>query len=361
MFFAFIFIIIQALTFCFAKCGQWFFKTPKGSAKHRLLLIGTFVFSNGILVLTMLRHWHVMFRISAGWILIMLFTLFAAIAVALLWLALKKSVAKPKLDIWLRAFGALFLCGIIACAIYNAYTPVIRHLSITIDKPLDKPLRIGMASDLHLGYLFRNRQLDELAAIMDKEKVDIILLPGDIMDDDTDAYQALHMQPDLMKLRAPLGVYATMGNHDLLGHERDIHQALTSAGIKVLSDDVIKIDNRFWLIGRPDDNMRSRQSTESLLLKADANQPVFLLDHRPSEIEKHAKLPIDLQVSGHVHNGQVFPANIIVKFLNRLAYGYEKIGMGHYVVTSGYGFWGIPFRLGSQSEVWIIDVKSDKP
>lgn len=81
-----------------------------------------------------------------------------------------------------------------------------------------------------------------------------------------------------------------------------------------------------------------------------------MLDHRPTEIEKHSKLPIDLQVSGHTHKGQIFPANLITALIYRLDYGYEKIGLGHYVVTSGYGFWGIPMRLGSQSEVVILDV-----
>ena len=64
-----------------------------------------------------------------------------------------------------------------------------------------------------------------------------------------------------------------------------------------------------------------------------------------------------MQVSGHVHNGQIFPANFIVQRLNRIAYGYGKINDSHFFVTSGFGFWGVPFRLGSQSEVWIIDVK----
>ena len=81
------------------------------------------------------------------------------------------------------------------------------------------------------------------------------------------------------------------------------------------------------------------------------------MDHRPSDIEAHSKLPIDLQVSGHVHKGQIFPANLLAEYVNRRAYGHEKIGFGHYVVTSGYGFWGVPLRLGSQAEVWVIDVK----
>ena len=81
------------------------------------------------------------------------------------------------------------------------------------------------------------------------------------------------------------------------------------------------------------------------------------MDHRPDEIESHSTLPIDLQVSGHTHRGQIFPANIVTYLMYRLDYGYEKIGNGHFVVTSGYGFWGIPLRLGSQSEVWILEVK----
>ena len=86
---------------------------------------------------------------------------------------------------------------------------------------------------------------------------------------------------------------------------------------------------------------------------------MILLDHRPSDIDEHSQLPIDLQVSGHTHNGQVFPANFIVSAINRLGYGYEAIGQGHFVVSSGYGFWGIPFRLGSRSEVWLINVSGN--
>lgn len=83
---------------------------------------------------------------------------------------------------------------------------------------------------------------------------------------------------------------------------------------------------------------------------------IILPDHRPTLILRHQKLPTDIQVSGHVHNGQIFPANLLVKLLFDLSYGYEGRGQGHYFVTSGYGFWGVPLRLGSQSEVMVVDV-----
>ena len=177
------------------------------------------------------------------------------------------------------------------------------------------------------------------------------------MDDDIVVYEADQMQPHLTKLRAPLGVYATLGNHDLFGHQNEIVQAIEQAGIQVLWDDVLHIDNRFWLVGRPDNLDTHRAQTADLLKHTNPREPVFLLDHRPDKINEHSKLPIDLQVSGHVHNGQIFPLNFLVYAINRVSYGYEKINQGHFVVTSGFGFWGVPFRLASQSEVWIIDVK----
>ena len=213
-----------------------------------------------------------------------------------------------------------------------------------------------MASDTHLGILVGARQLDKLARIMQDEKVDIILLPGDIMDDDTVAYDAENMQPHLQKLHAPLGVYATLGNHDLFGHESDIAKAIKAAGITLLHDEVVKI-NDFWVAGRPDNLDKKRMKTADLLKKTNLQEAIFLLDHRPDQVTEHSQLPIDVQVSGHVHNGQIFPANFIVQRLNRIAYGYGKINDSHFFVTSGFGFWGVPFRLGSQSEVWIIDVK----
>lgn len=90
------------------------------------------------------------------------------------------------------------------------------------------------------------------------------------------------------------------------------------------------------------------------------NSVLTILDHEPNEIEKNVQLPIDLQVSGHTHNGQIFPANFIVKFINRLGYGYERINNTDVIVSSGYGFWGVPFRLGSQAELWVIDLVGKK-
>ncbi len=350
-------LVMQLFTFGLGRSLQWLFAPVIGARGRRWLMGAAFLVTNSLIAGLLLQLGHAVFRWAALWMVVLLFVMYAALATFLLYLVLRRFMPQKPMSRSLRLFAPLFVLGLFGVALYNAYTPVIRHAEISINKKLGQPLRIGMASDMHLGILFGAKRLDELAAIMNREKVDIILLPGDLMDDNVIAYRAENMRPSLEKLRAPLGVYATLGNHDLFGHEREIYEEVTKAGIRVLANESTVVDNRLLVVGRNDDLDKKRPATAELLKNQNTALPVLLLDHRPTDIETHAKLPVDVQVSGHVHNGQVAPANLIVRFLNRISYGYEQIGNGHFFVTSGYGFWGVPLRLGSQSEVWIIDVK----
>lgn len=352
--FLLILIALQLMSWAFARALLWQFALDERIWRKRLIY-SVLIISNLPMMLHILRlgKW---FRITAGWLTVLWFALLTALAVVLLGKLFTLIRRRPH-ERLMRLFAALMFTGLFALSLYNAYTPTVRRIQITLDKPLNRPVRIGMAADTHLGVLVGAKQLDKLAAIMQQEKVDLILLPGDIMDDDTDAYYAENMRPHLEKLRAPLGVYATLGNHDLFGREQEITRAVEEAGITVLNDRAVLIGQSFWVVGRPDNLDKNRLPTAELLKQTNPSQAVFLLDHRPDAVLEHAKLPIDLQVSGHVHNGQVFPLNFIVRLLNPIHYGYGRIDKLNVVVTSGFGFWGVPFRLGSQAEVWIIDVK----
>ncbi|MXN88533.1 metallophosphoesterase [Pasteurella canis] len=348
-------LILQLFISIFNRTLNWLFASKLTSKKRKILFINNYLIANFLILLTIFRIFP-LFRLSAFLLAFLLFVSFVSLGCLLCHFILKPYIPLAKLHKILRITYPIALSGLLGISIYNAYTPTVIHYEITLDKPI-KPMRIGMASDLHLGILFGRRQLDKLAELMTQNKVDIILMPGDIMDDNTEAYVTENMRPHLAKLTAPLGVYATLGNHDFFGHQQAIKQELELAGIDVLFDQTKVINNTFVLVGRNDDLLRTRPSAEQLLEKVDTRLPIILLDHRPTEIEKHAKLPIDIQVSGHAHKGQIFPANLVTNLLYPLDYGYEKIGKGHFFVTSGYGFWGIPMRLGSQSEIVIIDVK----
>ncbi|QNS15021.1 metallophosphoesterase [Mannheimia bovis] len=343
--------VLQLFLYSFAKTIGWLFNLSTKSRKITHLI--TFLVINAMVILHVTRTFT-LFRVMAFVLVLLLFAFFVSFLTACIY---KLSRGNTTVNRWLKISYPFAFLGLIGLGFYNAYTPKVEHYSVKLNKPLEKPLRIGVASDLHLGKLFGAKQLDKLAAIFNQEKVDLIFLPGDIMDDNVSAYRAENMQPHFAKLRAPLGVYATLGNHDFFGGQKSIAQEIRNAGIQVLWDQAVEINGKFTIIGRNDDLVKDRPSTEALLQDVNSKLPVFLLDHRPTEIEKHAKLPIDIQVSGHAHKGQVFPASIITSLMYRLHYSYEKIGLGHYFVTSGYGFWGVPMRLGSQSEVMIIEVE----
>ena len=349
---------------------QWWLQPWIGSTTTSVALwIGVFLITHVLLLLSITKLLANSYRWMSGWMLVMHFIMLTAVATSVLyggfWLLtpLLDSTIDPSemIAIGLRIFALLFFIGLFIYSLYSAYMPVVRELSIKINKPLKNPLRIAVASDLHLGRLFGNKAIERLHIMLSKHQADILLMPGDIMDDNTQAFNTHNMKDSLAKLVAslPYGVYATLGNHDLYGHEQPISDSLRAAGVQLLNDEVTHLNHQgevVWLMGRFDNHKHQRVATTELLAQVNNAEPLILLDHRPSAILEHSKLPIDLQVSGHTHNGQIFPANFIVSAINRLGYGYEAIGKGHFVVSSGYGFWGIPFRLGSRSEIWIINL-----
>ena len=368
-FFIIIFVLLQLFSVGAALGVQWWLQPWQTAGLQTSVWVIIFVITNGLLLLSVNRAFANSYRWISGWMLVMHFMLLTALVTSLFyggyWLVTSLTgdalATSAPVDFRLRILALVIFSGLFVYALYSAYAPVVRKLSIPIDKPLAKPLRIAVASDLHIGRLFGVGAIDRLQRLIIKNTADILLMPGDIMDDNTQAFADYKMAGNLADLckSLPYGVYATLGNHDLYGHEQPISEALRDAGIQLLNDEVTDFTHhgqKLWLMGCFDDHKHQRVPTAELLAQVNTAEPVILLDHRPSAITEHSELPIDLQLSGHTHNGQIFPANFIVKAINRLGYGYEVINNSHFVVSSGYGFWGIPFRLGSRSEIWLITV-----
>ena len=368
-FFIIIIALLQAFSLGAVLSLQWWLQPWLTPSIALAVWVIVFLITNGLLLLSFSKLLTNSYRWMSAWMLVMHFMILTALVTSLcyggylLLVSLTTTaIYSPEIvDLGLRILAGLVFIAMFIYSLYCAYVPVVRRLSITINKPLSSSLRIAMASDLHLGELFGNKAIDKLHRLLEANKADMLLMPGDIMDDNIKAYTAYNMASGLKELcnSLPYGVYATLGNHDLYGHEQSISNALRSAGVQLLNDEVLSLDYKgqpIWLVGRFDNHKRQRVETTDLLAKVNSAEPVILLDHRPSDIDDHSRLPIDLQVSGHTHDGQIFPANFIVRAINPLGYGYKAIGKGHFVVSSGYGFWGIPFRLGSRAEIWLIDV-----
>jgi predicted MPP superfamily phosphohydrolase len=119
---------------------------------------------------------------------------------------------------------------------------------------------------------------------------------------------------------------------------------------------VEKIDNAFYLVGRNDGRASGRKSIEELLRECDRNLPIIVLEHRPTDLDNVSRSGADILLSGHTHNGQLFPVNFITQRHYELTWGYKLKERTHVFVTSGIQVWGPPVRTAGASEILIIDV-----
>ncbi len=254
----------------------------------------------------------------------------------------------------LVAFVVLFIVGT-----FNAYSPVVRTFSITIPKVAKNrsKLRIAMASDMHFGRLSGRSHAQRLVREINNLQPDIILLPGDIIDDDPEPFIKKDMGAIMKELSAPLGIYGVLGNHEYYGGGiPKFLKEMERNSITILLDKVITIDNSFYLAGRLDKTDSNRLTIENLLSTLDPSVPIIMMDHQPAEISKAAKNNVDLLLSGHTHRGQMAPNHLITRKMFELDWGYLQKNQLHTIVSSGFGFWGPPLRIGSRSEIIQIDI-----
>jgi len=260
--------------------------------------------------------------------------------------------------------GTVCLSGIlIISGFINALIPVVKTYNITINKSAGdlKTFRIAAVSDIHIGSIIRKRSLRQLSAILQKSDPDIVFLLGDIVDGEMGPV----LRDDLLSsFTAPVtrdGLLAITGNHEYIGGAAVTIPYIEKHGIRILKDEVVTIEGEIQIIGRLDRGMSSldkhrRIPLDSLMKNIDTLKPVILLDHQPLNLAETEKEKIDLQLSGHTHNGQLWPLNYVTKMIYEVSYGYKRKGNSQIIVSSGYGLWGPRVRLGSRSEVLVINI-----
>ena len=241
---------------------------------------------------------------------------------------------------------------------YKFNNPQVRHLELTAHKPSqNKSLRIVVASDLHLGVAINRDDLAKFVDLINKQKPDIVFLPGDIADNITAPIIKQKMGEEFNRIQAIHGVFVISGNHEYFGeHPKGLENYFTPYGIQYLRDTAVLVDSSFYVVGRDDRLNKNRKKLDAILKGIDSSsKPIFLLDHQPFHLNEAVANKVDLQVSGHTHNGQFFPGNLIVKQMYELPYGYLKKENTHFYVTSGLGIWGPQYRIGTVSELVVID------
>ncbi|MFZ4455043.1 MAG: metallophosphoesterase [Bacteroidales bacterium] len=260
---------------------------------------------------------------------------------------------------WWMMTSFAIIAVVMAVGNYNFNHPKTVNLSIQAEKPSqNKTLKIVAVSDLHLGFSIDKARLKTFVAMINAQKPDIVLMAGDVTDRSIEPVIRQNMREELSQIRATKGVYAINGNHEHYAEQLDATENyLKSAGITFLKDSVALVDNSFYVVGRDDLTNAHRKSLSALVQGLKSDLPVILLDHQPHHLEEAEANGIDLQISGHTHEGQFFPGNLLVKRMFEVGHGYLKKGKTHIYVSSGLGIWGPQYRIGTQSEMVVIDFR----
>jgi len=242
---------------------------------------------------------------------------------------------------------------------YNNPVVTVREIDLRKGESSSSSIKVVIASDLHLGNNIRVKELRRFVSLINAQKPDIVLLPGDITDNELKPLAEQNMKDVLSGISAPYGVFAVPGNHEFYGGEKmEIIHYLESAGITVLTDrSILAVNGEVAIIGRDDITNRERLSLKTLMEGIDKDKVTILMDHQPINLSEAEAAGPDIQISGHTHNGQFWPGNIIVKKIFELGYGYTKKSDTHFIVTSGLGLWGPKYRIGTDSEIVLINLK----
>ena len=352
-----LFIVGTQLLAVMSSIIFWWLIKPKQRFSSISLVLSIFIINNIFLIYGLSEFWRERFHIYLVASILQGFMLYAGLVTAVIAIVYSQIFKQKSNPIAIRTLAVVTYIGIVSLAVFNAYSPVVHYLTVKTDKSLDKPMRIALVSDTHLGRWFGNRQIDKMVTLIDEQNPDVVLIAGDVMNDSTEAYDKANMHEHLSTLRAPLGVYATLGNHDYSGNEVAIAKAVERAGIQVIDNKSVWLDDSVLLVGRSDATDPRRPTAADLMADIQTDKPVLFLEHSPDALEEIKELPVDLHLSGHTHGGQIFPLTVLLKWFTPLVYGLKEENGRQFLVTSGYGIGAVPFRLGTRSEIWLITLQ----
>ena len=227
-------------------------------------------------------------------------------------------------------------------------------------------LRVIVLGDLHVGSPYQG--LSKLAEIVDRANAanaDLILLPGDFVVDDVIGGRFVSPEDSaavLARLRAPLGVWAVLGNHDRWLSAKRVQIALEQHGIRVLEDRAVRLnrgDSPFWLVGISDFK-EGPHDVRSAMRDVESESPVLMFTHNPDVFPTIEKA-FSLLIAAHTHGGQVYLPLIgrpIVpsRYGQRYAIGHIRERGKHLFVTSGIGTSMIPVRFRVPPEVTVLEL-----
>lgn len=254
--------------------------------------------------------------------------------------------------------AVLVTVALLTFGYFNAMNPRISKVEININKKVDglEALHIVFASDIHLGHVIGQKSIQNIVNKINNLNPDLVLFPGDVVDEELYPVVDKKLGEIFTQLSPQYGVFAVTGNHEYIGGVKNAVDYLSQFGITFLRDEVININNQFYVAGREDISLNSftngkRKSLKEMVSGIDSSLPIILMDHQPINLTEAVEDRIDLQISGHTHHGQMWPLNYITQKIFKISWGYRQIENSHFYVSSGAGTWGPRVRIGNHPEI----------
>ncbi|WP_430602576.1 hypothetical protein IGJ02_003007 [Enterococcus sp. DIV0724b] len=272
--------------------------------------------------------------------------------------------AKTELMVWM---GAACLIVVLFCyGSWQAQQIKTVNYHVAIDKSANnkqKKIRAVLISDLHLGYVNDAKKLKKIVTKINQINPDIIFISGDLFDGNYKALQDVDgIKKQFNRLSSTYGTYMCWGNHDAGESFEKMKDLVEASNITLLEDEMTVIGEEILVVGRKDSRPigsqdGQRKSMKEQFEKVGNQLPKIILDHQPSTIDEYDN-PNELILSGHTHQGQIFPFSLVTKAYFTVDYGYYRKNENspQVIVSSGVGTWGPPMRIGTQSEIVQIEI-----
>ncbi|MCL5008770.1 MAG: metallophosphoesterase [Patescibacteria group bacterium] len=219
--------------------------------------------------------------------------------------------------------------------------------------------KIVFLADTHLGNVRGAWFISRTADLVDRQKPEMVLVPGDYYDGPPADYNSL-AKDMTSRIHAPLGIYFTSGNHEEFRDSQGYLDALRTAGVKIINNQKVEV-NGLQLVGTDyfGNNTNAGLAKTLASMGIDKTKPSIMLKHAPLAVKAAAEAGISLMVSGHTHEGQMWPLGYLTNWIHKgFGYGLNKYGDMTVVTTSGVGTWGPPQRVGTQSEIVVLQLEN---
>ena len=248
----------------------------------------------------------------------------------------------------------VILVGVWIISFWGGFsTPKVKKIAVQI--PGAPPMKWAVLSDTHLGMGVSLSRFDNVLRRLEAEKPDGILVLGDVFEygPDREKYAAR-----LAQVKTPLGSYGVLGNHEYYVGYGDSKQFFKDAAVTLLENAAVTLPSGVQIAGLKDIRTAgvSAGQVAKLLDGLNREQPTILLSHTPLLAEVAAQHGADLMLSGHTHNGQLWPFHYLVKTQFPRIYGLHDVNGMKFYITSGVFYWGVPLRFLAPAELVMVEV-----